>query len=440
MINFESRNISLCANREHQILYYVDGKITSSYKASFGGFFDNREKALCSYKIPTSALYDGKEYFDKKTIDLDCAIQADGHINKYKIVFSFRKEKKIQKLKEILQTYNLPYKLRKYKRKDGKQDTTFTINRSNYEPTLIDCKTKTFSSNIIHSKTETKKWFIEALQHWDYHAPTNSYFTTNFKNAEIVQAVFSLSGFSSNITKNKPIKNHKICYKVNKMKRKFSCLSNRVKGKYVEHYKLLKDNFKYCFSVPSTNFIIRRNNKIHVTGNCGHGESALYAKREGKNFVGIEINPDSMNGYILPYVQKAVNEHGDKNVNIKLILGDSSEFRKELVNKFDLCYTSPPYFNFEDYGFHNKVILDCIDYDEYHKRVTKPVFENVYKYLIDDGILALQTEKNKTLKQKWIDTILPIGFTLIQDTITGQEKIKYSQMSKRDQCLLIFKK
>jgi hypothetical protein len=171
----------------------------------------------------------------------------------------------------------------------------------------------------------------------------------------------------------------------------------------------------------------------------GHGESALLAKRMKKNFVGIEINPDSMGGYILPYVQKAVNTYGDKNTKVELRLGDSSVFYPDLVGRFDLCYTSPPYFDFEDYGFHNQVVEECIDYDEYHKRVTIPVFTNVKKYLIDGGVLALQTEKNKNLKNKWISAITSIGFELLDNTVTGQEDIKYSQFSKRDQSLLIFK-
>ena len=112
----------------------------------------------------------------------------------------------------------------------------------------------------------------------------------------------------------------------------------------------------------------------------------------------------------------------------------------KLANKFDLCYTSPPYFNFEDYGFHNKVITQCDNYDEYHKRVTNPVFRNVYHYLITDGILALQTEKNKKLKEKWINVILSLGFRLLEDGITGGEKNKYSKLSKRDQTLLIFQR
>jgi hypothetical protein len=172
----------------------------------------------------------------------------------------------------------------------------------------------------------------------------------------------------------------------------------------------------------------------------GHGESPLFAKKLGKPFVGIEINPDSMNGYILPYIQKACDEDGLNDAKIDLRLADSAVFMPDLVNRFDLCYTSPPYFNFEDYGFHNKTILECDTYDEFHERVTKPVFRNVMRYLTDDGVLALQTEKNKTKKQMWIEVMESIGFRLMQDGVTGQEAIKYSNMSKRDQSLLIFKK
>jgi len=166
----------------------------------------------------------------------------------------------------------------------------------------------------------------------------------------------------------------------------------------------------------------------------GHGESALYAAREKIRFTGIELNPDSMNGYILSYIQPLVKDY------CTLINGDSSIFRHELIDQFDLCYTSPPYFDFEDYGFHNKIVQECFDYDEYHERVTIPVFKNVYKYLIKSGILALQTEKNKTLRGKWIKAIERVGFKHESSLITGQENNKYSKLSKRDQNLIIFKK
>ena len=99
-----------------------------------------------------------------------------------------------------------------------------------------------------------------------------------------------------------------------------------------------------------------------------------------------------------------------------------------------------PYFKFEEYELTNKTIFECEDYDEFHERVSKPIFRNVYKYLTDDGILALQTEKDKKLKDKWSKTMQDIGYTLLQDTVTGQESNKYSKFSKRDQTLLVFRK
>ena len=173
---------------------------------------------------------------------------------------------------------------------------------------------------------------------------------------------------------------------------------------------------------------------------CGHGETPLYASKIGKNFVGIEINEKSMNGYIKPFIEKAIKKHGNPNVRSEIRLGDSSVFQEDLVGSFDLCYTSPPYFKFEEYDMTNPVIFECEDYDEFHERVTKPVFKNVYKYLVSGGILALQTEKDKTKKNNWIKTIESLGFKLIEDTITGREVHKYSIYSKRDQSLLIFDK
>ena len=172
----------------------------------------------------------------------------------------------------------------------------------------------------------------------------------------------------------------------------------------------------------------------------GHGESALYAKKNGINYVGIEINKDSMSEYLLPFIQKAVNNFGDPSVNVKIRLGDSAILQPDLIEKFHICYTSPPYFDFEDYGFHNKTILDCKTYDEFHERVTRPIFENVKKYLITGGVLAIQTEKNQKFKDLWIKTMESIGFEQVDETLTGLEKNKYSVMSKRDQNLLVFEK
>jgi len=173
---------------------------------------------------------------------------------------------------------------------------------------------------------------------------------------------------------------------------------------------------------------------------CGWGTSPLYAKANNKNYLGFDLNKNTMDDYLLPYVQRAIDDCEINDAKVEIRHQDSSVFLSELVNTFDLCYTSPPYFQFEEYGFTSDVVWQCKTYAEFHEKVTIPVFKNVYEYLIEGGVLALQTEKDKKKKDEWIKVITSTGFKLLEDTITGREANKYSQFSKRDQSLLVFVK
>jgi len=169
----------------------------------------------------------------------------------------------------------------------------------------------------------------------------------------------------------------------------------------------------------------------------GWGETPLFCAKNGIDFTGLEINPDTMNGYILPYILPACKKWGSSKIDLRCV--DASILQEDLISKFDMCYTSPPYFQFEEYGFHNKKIFnECSNYEDFHIKVIKPIFKNVKKYLKDDGVLALQVEKNTRRKNQWREVMESLGFKILSDSLTGQEKIKYSTYSKRDQNLLIF--
>jgi len=166
----------------------------------------------------------------------------------------------------------------------------------------------------------------------------------------------------------------------------------------------------------------------------GHGESPLLAKRLGIKYVGHEISKAPFKNY-LHYLQKVID---DKNVEIKNF--DSKIYRPELEDQFDLCYTSPPYFDYEEYSPENwEQVKQSKDYDDWLEKIMRPVLNNVYKYLTSDGVLALQTEKNKNCKKRWINFVQTIGFVLIRDTLQGHIS-EYSKFSKKDQTLIIFKK
>jgi DNA modification methylase len=169
----------------------------------------------------------------------------------------------------------------------------------------------------------------------------------------------------------------------------------------------------------------------------GHGTTPLYAARNKINYLGFDTNKRAFSDF-LNILQHECKIAPGCNVNIEC--RDSTIFLPELKSKFDLCYTSPPYFNFEEYGGNTEHFSGCKTYEDFHKKITAPVFINVHQYLISGGILALQLEKKKVLVKKWKSVILSLGFDLLESRLTGQEKEKYSMMSKRDQSLLVFVK
>jgi len=107
------------------------------------------------------------------------------------------------------------------------------------------------------------------------------FFTTNKRNADFIQFAFTATGHTSSIIttdrqNRKRIVNDKkyitksIDYTiiVTDRKKLYPISSFANKENFIKPYKTL-DGFKYCFTVPSGMLILRRNNKIFITGNSG---------------------------------------------------------------------------------------------------------------------------------------------------------------------------
>ena len=169
----------------------------------------------------------------------------------------------------------------------------------------------------------------------------------------------------------------------------------------------------------------------------GHGTTPLYCKRNGIRYLGFDTNHLAFERYLYIVQDEIENAPG---ADVRIECFDSTVFRPELVGQFDLCYTSPPYFNFEEYGGNTGHFEGCETYEDFHNKITVPVFRNVFQYLIPGGTLALQTEKENRSRALWIEVISRLGFVLVGSGITGQEKNKYSTQSKRDQSLLLFER
>jgi len=166
----------------------------------------------------------------------------------------------------------------------------------------------------------------------------------------------------------------------------------------------------------------------------GHGSSPLYAAKHSVRYLGFDTNKRSFDEY-LHFVREAID-----GTSAEIRLHDSTEFLPELAGQFDLCYTSPPYFNFEEYGGNTGHYQGCATYDDFHQKVSVPVLRNVYNYLVQGGTLALQLSTNKTEQKGWQQIAESVGFEIVEAKKTGCEAVKYSKMSRRSQGLLLFRK
>lgn len=94
------------------------------------------------------------------------------------------------------------------------------------------------------------------------------FFLYNKTDADIIQYLFVSNGFTVVIDEEKSLLNGLI-YRLSIKNRKYTGLYNRSKKPVTIHKYNPKDGYKYCFTVPSHMWIMRRNGRICVTGNCG---------------------------------------------------------------------------------------------------------------------------------------------------------------------------
>ena len=209
-------------------------------------------------------------------------------------------------------------------------------------------------------------------------------------------------------------------------------------GKCAENKKVFPDNksleqnietaFRLCgFKTASkpANFPFKAADDIltqyNVNGNyydfsCGWGTRLLSSLRNGINYYGTD--PD----YILCERLCAMSNDYKKTCNSNVetcIKGHGSEvFVPEWENKIGLAFSSPPYFNLEDYQIGKQSYKPGVTYEEWKRDYLVPTIKNIHKYLIIDGFFAININNfNKyndyNLIGDTVEIAKDIGFQLV---------------------------
>lgn len=179
----------------------------------------------------------------------------------------------------------------------------------------------------------------------------------------------------------------------------------------------IEDAFRLCgFKTCSrpTNFPLKSADdilqKYNVNGNyydfsCGWGIRLLSALRNKINYYGVDTNNtlvERLNAISDTYKEFVGNS---SSVEIKCV--GSEIFNEEWEGKMGLAFSSPPYFNLEYYEGENTSCKEDTRYEDWLNNYMKPTIANIYRYLINDGIFAI----NINNFQKYND------YDLIGDTI-----------------------
>ncbi len=174
---------------------------------------------------------------------------------------------------------------------------------------------------------------------------------------------------------------------------------------------------------------------------CGWGVRLLGAMTTNVNYFGTDPN------YLLTERLNQLVQDYKKNIGLKSIVDirtqGSELFIPEWENKIGLAFSSPPYFDLEDYTVGNQSYRAGVSYEEWKVNYLYPTLQNIYKYLTDNGVLAFNIKNGKTymLADDTKDLATQCGFQLVDiELLTNNQRVTSSGPINNAENIFIFKK
>lgn len=282
MWHFETTKLDQCLSDEHTVVYYDKGRnIKTKSFAEIREIHNKNEYGFRGKFIRSFKYSGGGIDLTDAEIKLMCAVICDGCFQERKtdnnsVVISVKKDRKKEKIREILKECNIEYYEANVKR-DGY--TNFRFHAPRHE--------KEFTQYWYNCTQHQLQVICDNILFWDGHIYNNGarVFATSVEaTANFIQFAFISTGHYASVnvydrrgrekeTNGKIYVTKSLEYVVQISDQTavgISGASHSINGKKakITEYKT-KDGFKYCFTVPSHMWIMRRNKKVVVSGNCG---------------------------------------------------------------------------------------------------------------------------------------------------------------------------
>ena len=264
-----SQGLNQMLSAEHKMFIYK-GQKSRGYKTEIilaQDFVDMAKKRikLDNYGVKTTfdIQNDGLN-LNNDIIRLLVMISADGYVRYNKnrtktyVELHFKKSRKIKRAQQLLSNAGISFS--SGKAKNSSTSIYFTL------PFFYDKSLKMF----FNASLEELSVLCDEIYFWDGTIDEirdqRSYTSTNKTNADIVQFALATQGIRASIyVKDNVKENWKTAYTVSATKNSIVSYNSPANIEEVPS----KDGYKYCFTTSTGFFIMRRNNQISITGNCG---------------------------------------------------------------------------------------------------------------------------------------------------------------------------
>ena len=223
-------------------------------------------KHVGKYRVPTTWEPDaeGLKYTDDE-LRLWVAVCADGHYPKHgqQCTVTLRKERKIERLRELLGRLGMNYSERVYPSRTTEH--VFTFKRPPFP--------KHFDWRLTGVNRHQAKVMVDELRHWDglFGYDYDRFNTTNEQDAAIVQFLAHSTGRNVTVRTQKsgnPNWMDVLCVHIAKVGSAKNSVYMRVDGTKVSKVKP-SDGKMYCFTTHTGYFVVREAGNIYITGNSG---------------------------------------------------------------------------------------------------------------------------------------------------------------------------
>lgn len=279
LVRFHNTRIDQCLSLDHTCVYLSSKR--NLVKRQLSNIIQRHSENKNGFpgRFITTFDYSGEGIsLTDAEIKVMCAVIADASFIRKtsRCYMNLKKERKKEEIRRILSEADIEYEEREYDSFPGYTRFLFhaPIIAKQYDEFWYNCNKRQLEiicKNVIQ---------------WDGHTDgvRTTYSTTNKKTADFIQFAFTACGYRASIHIDNRVGGiHKsICYSVQASKNIYVSLFHRRSNgsdALFESYKTL-DGFSYCFRVSSGMLVLRRNNKIFVTGNCGKDTAADYMKSE----------------------------------------------------------------------------------------------------------------------------------------------------------------